>query len=566
MFVDTIPNRGSRPTILIRDSQRKGKKTFKTTLANISHWPTEKVDALRRVLQGKTEPASMDSLVIERSLPHGHVEAVLGTMRSLGLASLLSSGPCRERDLVLAMVAQRVLEPCSKLATTRLWRTTTLAEELGVEDASADALYAAMDWLIRRKNRIENKLARRHLDEGARVLYDISSSSYTGRNCPLAEWGYNRDGEKLPCIVYGVLTTAEGCPVATDVYPGNTADPATVPDQAEKIRKRFGLTRVVMVGDRGMLTQARIDALRDHPGLGWVSALRSADIRELVESGCLQMSLFDEQHLAEIHSDSYPDERLIACYNPLLAADRKRTRDELLAATETDLARIATEVSRRTHTPLSAAEIGVKVGRCIARRKMAKHFILTIEDGRFSFSRNTEFIERETLLDGIYVIRTSDSDMSAPDAVRAYKSLGQVEQAFRCLKGIDLRIRPIHHRTEDHVKAHVFICLLAYYVEWHMRKALGSLLFQDEELDRTRWTRDPVSPASASPSARKKKRTKRTPDGHTVQSFHSLLCTLATRCKNTCRVGENESVARFVKLTELNPLQKQTFLLLGLKI
>jgi len=314
-----------------------------------------------------------------------------------------------------------------------------------------------------------------------------------------------------------------------------------------------------------MLTQARIDALREHPGLGWLSALRSPDIRELVESDCLQLSLFDQQNLAEITSDAYPGERLVACYNPLLAENRKRTRTELLAATEQDLTRIAKEVNRRTKTPLSAAEIGVKVGKCIAKRKMAKHFRITIADGQFAFSRDTESIDRETLLDGLYVIRTSEPDLSAPDAVRAYKSLGQVEQAFRCLKGLDLRIRPIHHHTEDRVIAHVFICLLAYYVEWHMRKALSPLLFQDDELVQTRWTRDPVAPARPSPSVKKKKQSKQTPEGFPVQSFHSLMRDMATRCKNTCRLGEGAAAARFTKLTELTPLQKEAFGLLKIK-
>jgi len=565
MFIDKVPNRGSRPTILLREAHREGKKTFKTTLANLTHWPPERVEALDCFLKGKTIPASADSLTIERSLPHGHVEAVLGTMRKLGIASLLSSRTCRERDLVLAMVAQRVLEPCSKLAATRLWHTTTLAGELGVGDAEPNELYAALDWLLERKDAIEQKLAKRHLDEGSRVLYDVSSSSYTGRTCPLAKYGYNRDGEHVPAIVYGVLTAADGCPIAVDVYPGNTADPTTIPDQVEKVRVTFGLSRVALVGDRGMLTQTKIDALREYPGLGWISALRSSDIRTLVESGCLQLSLFDRQNLAEITSNDYPGERLVACYNPLLAADRKRTRTELLAATEQELTRIAAEVARRTKTPLSAAEIGIKVGRCLGRFKMAKHFHITIEDGHMTFARNTPSIEREALLDGLYVIRTSEPDLSAPDAVRAYKSLEQVEQAFRCLKGIDLRIRPIHHRTEDHVKAHVFLCLLAYYVEWHMRKALGSLLFADDELDRTRWTRDPVAPALPSVSVRKKKQTRRTPEGLPVHSFHTLLRELGTRSKNTCRLGEGKTVVKFEKLTEPSPLQKQAFKLLGLK-
>jgi hypothetical protein len=566
MFIDKVPNRGSRPTILLREAWREGKKTFKKTLANLTHWPPERVEALDCFLKGKTIPASADSLTIERSLPHGHVEAVLGTMRKLGIASLLSSRPCRERDLVLAMVAQRVLEPCSKLAATRLWHTTTLAGEPGVGDAEPNDLYAALDWLLERKDVIEQKLAKRHLDEGSRVLYDVSSSSYTGRTCPLAKYGYNRDGEHVPAIVYGVLTAADGCPVAVDVYPGNTADPTTVPDQVEKIRETFGLSRVALVGDRGMLTQARIDALREHPGLGWISALRAPDIRSLVESECLQLSLFDRQNLAEITSDAYPGERLVACYNPLLAADRKRTRTELLTATEQELTRIVAEVARRTKTPLSAAEIGIKVGRCLGRYKMAKHFLITIEDGHFAFARNTPSIEREALLDGLYVIRTSEPDLSAPDTVRAYKSLEQVEQAFRCLKGLDLRIRPIHHRTEDHVKAHVFLCLLAYYVEWHMRKALGSLLFADDELDRTRWTRDPVAPALPSVSAQKKKQTRRTPEGLPVHSFHTLLRELGTRGKNTGQLGTGKTAVQFVKLTEPSPLQKQAFKLLGLKL
>ena len=565
MFIDKVPNRGSRPTILLREAHREGKKTFKTTLANLTHWPPERVKALDCFLKGKTIPASADSLTIERSLPHGHVEAVLGTMRKLGIATLLSSRPSRERELVLAMIAQRVLEPCSKLAATRLWHTTTLAGELGVGDAEPNELYAALDWLLERKDAIEQKLAKRHLDEGSRVLYDVSSSSYTGRTCPLAKYGYNRDGEHVPAIVYGVLTAAAGCPIAVDVYPGNTADPTTIPDQVEKVRVTFGLSRVALVGDRGMLTQARIDALREYQGLGWISALRSSDIRTLVESECLQLSLFDRQNLAEITSNDYLGERLVACYNPLLAADRKRTRTELLAATEQELTRIAAEVARRTKTPLSAAEIGIKVGRCLGRFKMAKHFHITIEDGHMTFARNTPSIEREALLDGLYVIRTSEPDLSAPDAVRAYKSLEQVEQAFRCLKGIDLRIRPIHHRTEDHVKAHVFLCLLAYYVEWHMRKTLGSLLFADDELERTRWTRDPVAPALPSVSVRKKKQTRRTPEGLPVHSFHTLLRELGTRSKNTCRLGEGKTMIKFEKLTEPSPLQKQAFKLLGLK-
>jgi len=566
MYIDTVPNRNSPPAVLLRESRREGGKMVKTTIANLSKCPPEAVEALRLALRGVELVPRDDIFAIERSLPHGHVQAVLGTMSTLGMDALLASRPCRERDLVMAMLAQRLLDPCSKLATTRLWHTTTLAQELGVEDANAHELYDALDWLLERQGRIEKKLAKRHLEEGATVLFDVSSSSYHGRTCPLAQRGYNRDGEKLPSIVYGLLADGEGPPVAVDVYPGNTGDPSTVPDQVEKLRGRFGLGRVVLVGDRGMLTQARIDALREHPGLGWISALRFSAVRALAESGAFQPSLFDTQNLAEITSEEYPGERLVVCFNPLLAEDRKRTREELLVLTEARLAKIAAAVARRTKKPMTADEIGVKVGKIINRHKVGKHFELTIEDHLLRFERNEESIARETQTDGFYIVRTSESadTLSAEDTVRTYKSLGQVEQAFRCMKSVDLRVRPIRHRNEAHVRAHIFLCMLAYYVEWNMRKALSPILFQDDELDADRWSRDPVAKAEPSQSAREKKRSKQTGDGWPVHSLRTLLSELATRCKNTCRAGEGKNALHFQQLTEATPFQQHVFGLLEL--
>lgn len=567
MYIDVVPNRNSPPAILLRESRREGRKIVKTTVANLSKCPPQAVEALRLALRGVELAPRDEVFAIERSRPHGHVEAVLGAMRKLCIEALLASRPCRERDLVMAMIAQRILEPCSKLATTRLWRMSTLAEEMAVADADENELYGALDWLLARQERIEKKLAQRHLGEGARVLFDVSSSSYHGRTCPLAARGYNRDGEKLPSIVYGLLADAEGRPVAVDVYPGNTADPATVPDQVEKLRKRFGLERVVLVGDRGMLTQARIEDLRAYPDLGWISALRAPAVRKLVEGGDLQLSLFDKQNLAEIRSDAYPGERLMVCYNPLLAEDRRRTREALLEATEKKLTRIAAEVARRTRKPLEAAEIGLKTGKVLGGQKVGKHFIIEIANGRFTFRRDMEKIESEARLDGIYIIRTSERPeaLSAPETVRTYKSLGQVEQAFRCLKTVDLRVRPIHHRTEEHVRAHIFLAVLAYYVEWHMRRALAPVLFEDEDLEDERWSRDPVAKAVASATAQRKKREKKTPDAWPVHSFSSLLAELATRCRNTCRAGKGAQSLHFDQLTEPTPFQEYVFELLELK-
>ncbi len=573
MYVETVPNRNSPPAVLLREGWREGKRTPKRTLANISHWPEQKIKALKLLLKGHAMIPAEQEYTIERSLPHGHVEAVLGVIRRIGLDTMIASMASRERNLVLAMIVERLIHPCSKLATTRLWHTSTLATELSVEDADVDELYDALDWLLARQKRIENKLAKCHLHNGCLALYDVSSSYYEGRTCPLARHGHDRDGKKgLPIIVYGVMTDADGRPVSVDVYPGNTGDPTTVPDQVDKLRRRFALERVVLVGDRGMLTQTRIDQLKKYPQLGWISALRSMAIRKLARAGAIQMSFFDEWNLAEITSADFPGERLIVCLNPQLAEERRRKRGELLAATEKDLNKIERAVKRRTKTPMSESEIGVKTGKVVNRFKMAKHFKLTIETGRFEWERNEESIAAEAALDGIYIIRTSEPQerLSAADTVRSYKSLSQVERAFRTLKGVDLLIRPIRHRTADHVRAHIFLCLLAYYVEWHMRKALAPLLFDDEELEQDRKQRDPVTPARPSQSARRKKTVRKTEEGLDIHSFDTLLAELTTRCRNYFRVpmtndktGEDLSI-EYEELTEPNPLQTKALQLLGL--
>lgn len=539
----------------------------KQTIANLSECSPEVIAGLRLLLAGKTLVPADELLTIERSAPHGHVQAVLGFMGRLGIDTLLSSRPCRQRDLVMAMIAQQILDPSSKLAATRLWHTTTLSRELSVEDAHVNELYDSLDWLLKRQSRIENKLAKRHLSQGAVVLFDVSSSSYHGRSCPLAVRGYNRDGEKLPSIVYGLLTDSEGRPISVDVYPGNTADPVTVPDQVEKLRERFGLERVVLVGDRGMLTQTQIDALRHYPQLGWISALRFGAIRKLAAQEAFEPSLFDEQNLAEVTSDDYPGERLMVCYNPLLAQARCRTRDELLEATENDLQKITLQCSRRVRKPLDEKEIAIKVGKVLNKHKVGKHFEIRIGDNTLSYQRKQDTIETESRLDGFYVIRTSESEqaLNASDAVRTYKSLGQVEQAFRCIKKTDLHVRPIRHRNEQRVRAHIFACMLAYYVVWHLRKALAPILFEDEQLDEDRWTRDPVAKAQPSSSVMKKKRTLQSAQGWPTHSLNTLWAVLGTRCKNEVKMGEGETAAHFMQLTEPSEFQCHIFDLLGLK-
>ena len=552
-------------THLLRRSIRKGKTVTHETLGNLSHLPDHLIEIIKRSLKGETFVPAAETFCITRSLPHGHVDAVLTMIRKLGVEQLIASKRTRQRDLVIAMIAERLLFPSSKLAHTRHWHDTTLAEELDIVDATEDHLYDAMDWLLLRQRAIEKKLARRHLGEGAMVLYDVTSSYYEGKTCPLARFGHDRDGKTgCPIIVYGMLTDADGRPVAVQVYPGNTGDPKTVPDQVEALTKRFGLARVVLVGDRGMLTQTQIDVLKKHPGLGWISALRSGAIRRLLADGHLIKKDLESERLAEITSPEFPDERLVACYNPQLAEQRRHKRQELLAATQADLEALAASVARPGGPPEPAAEIGVRAGKIINHYKMSKHFSLTIRDGHLGWARKADNIKHEELLDGIYVIRTSEPTerLAAPDGVRSYKRLALVEQAFRCVKGIDLLVRPIHHRTADRVRAHILLCLLAFYVEWHLRQVWEPLLFEDEELTEDRRRRDPVAPAQASESVRLKKKTHRTAGDLPVQSFRTLMAHLGTRCRNSCVVAGDPRQTTFFQVTDADALQAEALRLI----
>ena len=567
MYIETVPNRNSPPAILLRESWREGKKTKKRTIANLTNWPGELVESFRKLLQGAVAVHPKDLFSIERSVPHGHVKAILGMMHHLKLDDIIASKPCRERDLTLAMIAEQILHPTSKLGFTRLWNTTTLPEELDISNADEDDLYATMDWLYQRQERIEKKLAGKHLHDDAQVLYDVTSSYYEGHTCALAQFGHNRDKKKgKQIIVYGMMTDVQGRPISVQVYKGNTGDPTTVPDQVDKLLNRFGLKRMVLVGDRGMLTQTQIEHMKEHPGIGWISCLRFDAIRELVNQGDLQLSLFDQKNLAEISSQNYPGERLIACYNPLMAEQRKRKRKELLEATEEKLDKIVREVNRRTKKIMDQATIGQKAGRVINQHKMSKHFDLQIRNGHFSYTRKEESIKREYELDGIYVVRTSEArdKLSADDAVRSYKNLSSVEQLFRTLKGVETLVRPIRHREERRVRAHIFICMLAYYVEWHMRKALAPLLFDDEQLTDNKKTRDPVAPAKPSIEAKRKKSKRKTADGLPIHSFKTLLEELGMYMRNYCSIREinTESNLSINRYTELSPVQKRAFELL----
>jgi hypothetical protein len=567
MYVDVVPNRNSPPAVLLRESVREGRTIRKRTLANLSSWPAAQLDALRRVLKGETLTVPGEAFQIVRSLPHGHVAAVVGTARRLGLPELLARAPERKRNLVLAMIAARVLDPCSKLATARGLDTETcsssLAQSLELNSADEDDLYAAMDWLEPRQQRIENALAKRHLGEGSLVLYDLTSTYFEGRHCPLARFGHSRDERSGNLqIVFGLLTNAEGCPVAVEVFEGNTADPKTVAAQVTKLRERFALKQLVLVGDRGMLTQARIrEDLKTAAGLEWITALRSAEIRKLASVGSLQLSLFDQQDLAEVTHPDYPGERLIACRNPLLAAERARKRQELLAATEKELDKIVAATIRKRQ-PLRGKAIPLKVGQVLGRHKMAKHFSLTLEENHFSYQRQQASIDREAALDGIYVLRTnvSPASLSSTQAVHQYKNLAAVERAFRSLKSVDLKVRPIHHRLAGRVRTHVFLCMLAYYVEWHMRRALAPILFDDHAPDAGEALRKSVvAPAQRSPQALDKARRKRTPEGHPVHSFHTLLQDLRTIASNRIRMTETTTIQM---VTAPTPLQQRAFDLL----
>jgi len=566
MYIDVVPNRKSPPAVLLRESRRVGDRSVKTTLANLSALPPEAIAALRIVLNGgRVVEASGERFGIERSLPCGHIRAIRTTMERLGITELVSSKPCRERDLVLAMLAQRVARPSSKLESASLFDDSTLAQDFNVPNADENDLYEAMDWLLARQGFIEKKLAKRHLSEGAMVFYDVSSSSYHGTHCSLARRGKNRDGLSLPSIVYGLLTDWDGRPVALRVYPGNTGDPVTVPDQVDALRKDFGVGHFVLVGDRGMLTQPQITRLKDQEGCGWISCLRSNDIRKLLESrDPSDAPLFTKSNIAEIVHPDFPGERLVACYNEFLAQDRDRTRNELLACTEELLKKLAREVNRRKKKILSASEIGMKAGKLMAKYKVAKHFILAIADGSITWTRKEDSIAREKALDGIYIVRTNEPEdtLSMSDVVRAYKRLGNVEKAFRTFKGIDLRVRPIHHRLDTRVRAHLFLCMLAYYIEWHMRLVLAPVLYGDEDLEPTRTTRDPVAKAEPSAKSQAKRATQQSEDGWPLRRWDGLIQTLSTITENICRVGENKLGVTFPRVTEFNDYQKHVFDLL----
>jgi transposase len=569
MYVESVPNRNSPPAVLLRESSRLDGKIVKRTLANLSDWPPSQIASLRRVLKGESLVAPAEAFRIQRSTPHGHVAAVLGTLRRLGLERILSRTPCAERDLVVAMIVARILEPSSKLATTRGLRqetaTSSLASLLGLDQTVDEAhLYGALDWLLSRQQNVENALARRHLSDGSLVLYDVSSTYFEGRRCPLARFGHSRDERSGNLqIVFGLLTAPEGCPVAVEVFEGNIGDPTTVAPQVNKLRQRFGLKQVILVGDRGMLTSARIrEDLKPQDGLQWISALKSVQIQQLVGGGVLQLSLFDQRDLAEIRHPSYPGERLIACRNPLLAEERRRKRKELLEATEKQLNKIVTATQRRKKPLRGRREIGLAVGRILGRYKMGKHFRLFIEEDGFRCERKQDNIEREAALDGIYVIRTSvpAETLSSEKVVERYKGLSDVERAFRSLKSVDLKIRPIYHYLADRVRAHVFLCVLAYYVEWHMRQALAPMLFDDHDTQAAEEARKSiVSPAQRSPNARRKDTLKRTGDGMPVHSFQTLLKDLATLTLNEVRVGEQTmqmlATATPVQLRALQLLQ-----------
>ncbi len=572
MYVTRVPNRSSPPAVLLRESWREGGKVRTRTLANLSDWPEAKVEALRRVLRGETLVAAGDRFAIERALPHGHVAAVLGTLRETGLDRLLPRWPERLATLALALVVARVVEPAAKLATARQLSEATASHSLGavlrLGEVDEDELYRALDLLGAAQPAIERALARRHLKDGTLVLYDVTSSYLEGRCCELARFGYSRDGRPdRPQIVFGLLCAADGCPVAVEVFDGDTSDPKTLAVQISKLKKRFGLKRVVLVGDRGMITSARIEAELKPAGLDWITALRAPAIQALAaDDGPLQLSLFDDRDMAEISSPDFPGERLVVCRNPALATERARKREDLLAASEKDLAKVQAATTRARNPLRGAAEIALKAGAVLGRRKVAKHFRLTITEETLGFVRNDAAIAREATLDGFYVLRTSApaEALDASATVLAYKSLAHVERAFRSLKSIDLDIRPVHHRLAGRVRAHVFLCMLAYYVQWQMRRKLAPLLFEDHDRPAAAVSRaSPVARAQVSPAARAKARTRKTDDGEPVHSCRTLLADLATLTRNTVRFGDNLPM---IVLSRPTPIQQRAFDLLGVAL
>jgi transposase len=573
MYIEAVPNRNSPPAILLRETYRQNGRFCKRTLCNLSHWPTATVEGLRGVLKGGTViPAGHDAFTVIRSLPHGHVAAAVGIARKIGLEGILGPDGNRCRDLVLAMLIGRILDPVSKLATARALSPATasssLGEALGLGDVDDDELYAALDWLLVRQPAIEAILGKRHLTNGMLVLYDVSSSYMEGRCCPLAKRGYSRDGKKGTLqIVYGLLCASDGCPVAIEVFDGNTGDPKTLAPQIEKLRQRFHLDRVVLVGDRGMITEARIAEDLKAAGLDWITALRAPAIKELLNSGALQLTLFDRRDMAAITSPDFPGERLIVCRNPDLAAERTRKREDLLAATEKDLSSIKVAVERKRNPLRGSTEIALKVGEVLNAHKMKKHFDLKITDAAFSFARKTDAITAETATDGIYIVRTSlaEDTLGDADTVRSYKSLSLVERGFRCIKTVDLHVRPVYHWLEDRVRAHVFLCMLAYYLEWHMRQKLAPMLFDDTDKEEAETRRrSVVAQAQRSKSATKKQATGLTEDGLPVHSFQSLLADLATLARNTITTAITPHYPLTV-LTRPTPVQQKAFDLLGIK-
>jgi transposase len=544
-------------THLLRRSYREDGKVKNETLGNLSHLAEPLIEIIRRSLQGETFVPVGEAFDIAASRPHGHVTAVATAMQRLGFASLLGGTPSRERELVLAMVAARILAPHTKLATTRWWHTTTLASDFGVAHANEDDLYAAMDWLLGRQEPIQKKLAARHLSDGGLVLYDLSSSYFEGTTCPLAKLGHNRDGKKgLLQVNYGLLTDARGCPVAVSVHEGNVADSATFLPEVQRLREQFGIEQMVMVGDRGMIGHAAIAELREMAGIGWITALKNASIRTLVEQGQLQLGLFDQRNLVELTSPEYPGERLVACRNPQLARLRALKRQELLAATEKNLRTVKQRVDAGKLKGADA--IGLRVGKVVNQYKVAKHFELAIGHNSFTFARKHEAVAAEAALDGIYIIRTSveAQRMDAADCVRNYKALANVERAFRSLKTMDLKVRPIHHRLSDRVRAHILLCMLAYYVEWHIREAWRELMFADID-QAAKASRDPVAPAQRSELALDKVTSRKVDDGTPAHSFSTLIAELAAIVRNTCRTpSAGPNAPTFDILTTPNATQR----------
>lgn len=565
MYIATVPNRTSPPAILLREGYREGGKVKTRTIANLTNLPENAIDALRLALKGKRLAPIDDVFRITHSRHHGHAHAVTRAMKRLGIDSLLATNDSRERQIVLAMIGARILDPRSKLATATCLASTTLPELLGVGAVTENEMYSAMDWLLRRKGRIENKLAKRHLRERGLALYDLTSSYFEGSTCPLAKLGYSRDGKKgMLQVNYGLLTDERGCPVSVSVFEGNVADSKTLMPQVDKCRERFDLKRFAIVGDRGMIVQKQIDEF-PAKGVDWISALRPDGIRKLVSDGSIQMGLFDERHIAELQHEAFPGERLIACRNPELARRRAAKRESLLAATEKELDTVVRMAGSGNGRRLKGKDkIGLRAGRVVNKYKVAKHFVLDVGDDSFGYRRDEQSIRNEAALDGIYVVRTSlpIQDMERDEVVRSYKRLSQIERAFRSVKTMDLFVRPIHHRTADRVRAHIFLCMLAYYVRWHMLEAWRPLLFCDEDLD-AKASRDPVAPAKRSASADKKASAKITDDGQRVHSFRTLLHDLSTIVRNTCTQPQAPGSATFDIDTQPNDNQRRALKLIS---